>query len=62
MTRPLTLSAMLLLGAAMLAGCANDPHAAVGAAAQSQYAVPAPGGFAVHLNSAVTSEAVVSSH
>ena len=60
MVRRFALSAMLLLGAAMLTGCANDLGA--GTEAQSQRAAPAPGGFAVHLNSAVTTEAVVSSH
>jgi len=60
MTRRLTLSAMLLLGAAMLTGCANDLGA--GTEAQSQRATPVPGGFAVHLNSAVTTEVGVSSH
>jgi starvation-inducible outer membrane lipoprotein len=62
MTRRLSLSALLLLGAAMLSGCANDPDAAARAEAQSQHAVQAPGGFVAHLNSSVTSEVGVSSH
>ncbi len=62
MTRWPILSAMVLLGAAMLPGCANDSDAAADAEAQSQHAAPAPGGLVVHLNGSVTSEAGVSSH
>jgi len=62
MTRRFALSATLLLGAAMLSGCANEPGAAAGTEAESQRAAPVPGGFVVHLNSEVTSEVAVSSH
>jgi hypothetical protein len=58
--RSLSVAALLLLGAAMLPGCSYDPDAAARAEAQSHRTAPAPGGFAVHMDSAVTSEAVVS--
>lgn len=62
MTRWPILSAMVLPGAAMLSGCANDPDAVADAEAQSQRAIPARGGLVVHLDGSVTSETGVSSH
>jgi len=50
---------VLVLGAAMLPGCANDPGPTTGAEAQSRSATPTPGGFVVHMSGEVAAGAVV---
>ncbi len=50
---------VLLLGVAVLSGCANDPGSATGAEAQSRNATPTPGGFVVHMGGSVTAAAAV---
>ncbi len=61
MTRvPTLLATTLLLGLALLPGCANDPAPAPRAEAQPPSPASAPGGVVVHMGGSVFAGAAVS--